>query len=215
MLRCVLRNSLSLALQPVSGCSALLCFKLTDDPCPWLSRVWVAAVPCCISNLLMMPVLGSPVCEWLQCLAMFQTYFSPWLSSLWVAAVAHCVSSLLIIPILGSSESECLWFLAALQACWSNLFCFFRTWVAACPVVFYVCLWFLSLAFQEVSGFDVSPLFKPADKTYLWFFRMWEDVVAFCVSCLLMAFVLHFSGSEWLWFLLMFYADWWVLILAF
>ena len=60
---------LSLALQDVSGCGVLLQFWPTDDACPWLSREWVAMVPCCTSSLLMMPVFGSPVGEWLWCLA--------------------------------------------------------------------------------------------------------------------------------------------------
>ena len=44
----------------------------------------MAATPCCVSSLLMMPVLGSPVGEWLLCIA---------------------VLSLLIMPVLGSPES--------------------------------------------------------------------------------------------------------------
>ena len=64
-----------LTLQGVSGYIALLCFMPTDDPCPWVSRLWVTAVPCCVSSLLMIPVLGSLESEWLQCLAMFQVYW--------------------------------------------------------------------------------------------------------------------------------------------
>ena len=80
---------LPLALQFVSGSKALLCFKSANDACPWLFSLWVAAMPCCVSSLLMVPVLGSSGSEWLQCLAVPQaySYAYPWLSSVWVAAV--------------------------------------------------------------------------------------------------------------------------------
>ena len=63
----------------VSGCCALVCFKPADDAWPWLSSMWVAAVPWCVSSLLTMSVLGSPVCEWLLCHDVFQACWQ-WLS---------------------------------------------------------------------------------------------------------------------------------------
>ena len=79
---------LSLALQLVSGCCGLLCSKPADNGCPWLSSLWVAAVACCVSSMLTMPVLGSLVCGLLWCLAVLQTCW--WCLSgifrMWVAA---------------------------------------------------------------------------------------------------------------------------------
>ena len=47
----------SVAFQLVGGYCMLLSFKPADNACP---------------SLLMMPILGSPVCGWLQCLAVLQ-----------------------------------------------------------------------------------------------------------------------------------------------
>ena len=77
--------SLSSALQSVSSCCALLCFKPADEAC-FLLRMWMAAVPYCVSNLLMKPVLCSPECEWLLCLSVFQACLCCWHSTLqWVS----------------------------------------------------------------------------------------------------------------------------------
>ena len=54
-------------------------------------------VPCSNSDLLIMLVLGSLVCEWLWYL--------------------FYVSSLLIMPILGSPACEWLWYLVVILAC--------------------------------------------------------------------------------------------------
>ena len=83
--------------QFVSGYCALLCLKPADDACPMLSSMWVAAVPCCVSSLLMIPVLCSPGCEWLLCIC--------------------CVSSLLMMPVLCSPVCEWLLYFAVSQAC--------------------------------------------------------------------------------------------------
>ena len=124
---------LFLALQWVSGYCALPCFKLGDNACPWLSSLWVTVVACCVSSLLTMPDLGSPVGEWFLWLAVFQLCwqwlslalqrvggccgllcFKPtdnscsWLFSLWVATVPCCVLSLLTMTVLHSSECEWL-----------------------------------------------------------------------------------------------------------
>ena len=53
--------------------SCLLCFMHADDTCPLLSREWVTAIHPCASDLLMKPILCSLVCEWLLCLTVFQT----------------------------------------------------------------------------------------------------------------------------------------------
>ena len=138
-------SCLSLVFQRVSGCGTLLQFWPADHNCLWLSRKWVAVLPCYNFSLLIMPVLGSPVCKWLWCLATILSCWSclpcssacewlwchdtnlscwcclPWLFSLWVAVVPFCSSSLLIMPVLCSPDGEWLWCLATTLACWSCL----------------------------------------------------------------------------------------------
>ena len=58
----------SLALQSVSGYGALLYFYPVNNTCLWLSRKWVAVMPCCISSLLTM---------W-QCLSLALQLVSGW-----------------------------------------------------------------------------------------------------------------------------------------
>ena len=208
---------LSLALQWVSSCYVLLWIKLADDACPWPSRMWVTAVSCCVSSLLMRPVLGSSGSEWLLCLAVYQACWwclflalqevsgccvllcikpaddaCSWLSSMWVAAVSCCVSSLLMMPVLGSPEGEWLLCLALYQACW----------------------WCLFLALQNVSGCCVLLCIRPADDACPWLFSMWVAAVSCCVSSLLMMPVLGSPGSEWLLCLAVHQACWWHLSLA-
>ena len=110
---------LSLDLQWVSGCGALLQFWPADGAYPWLSRKWVAMAPYCNSSLLMMLVLGFPGSEWLWCLAAILPCW--WCLRKWVTIVACCNSSLLMFPILGFPVGEWLWCLAAILACWSCL----------------------------------------------------------------------------------------------
>ena len=137
---------LSLVLQEVSSCCVLVCFKPTDNDFPWLFSLWVAAVPGCVSCLLTMPILGSPVCEWLLCLTVFQACWQclsltlqtvsgwcallcfrpannacPLLSRWCVVVMPYSVSSLLTMPIVGPPGSEWLLFLAVFQACWQCL----------------------------------------------------------------------------------------------
>ena len=51
-------------------------------------------VPCCVSSLLTMPVLCSPVGKWLWCLAMFLacSHAFLWLPSWWVLKVPYCTA---------------------------------------------------------------------------------------------------------------------------
>ena len=109
---------LSLALQCVSDCCALVNFKPADHDCLWLFSMWVAAVPFQISNLLIKPVLGSSAGKWLLCPTMFHASDDAclWLFRGWVAFVPY-ISSLLIKPILGSPESEWLLCCAVVHAC--------------------------------------------------------------------------------------------------
>ena len=172
---------LYLALQEVSGCSALLCLNTTDDACLWLSSMWVAAVTCCISNLLMIPVLGSPGSEWLQCLAVFQAYWwclflalqrvsgcsallcfepiddtYPWLFRKWVAAVPYCALCLLIMPILPSIVCEWLWCLVVFQAYWCCLSLALQR-VSSCSASLLQSYWWCSSStLQRVSGCCIS-----------------------------------------------------------
>ena len=64
----------SLATQKVTGCLALLCFEPANDSCFLFSSLWVAAILCCIPNLLTTLVLGFPVCESHPCLTVYQTF---------------------------------------------------------------------------------------------------------------------------------------------
>ena len=150
--------------QFVSVCFALPFFKPADDACPLLSREWVAAVHCCVSSLLIMPVLCSPVCEWLLCLT--ESHACSWCLSyalqLLSDAVPCCVSSLLMLPVLCSPGCEWLLCLAVFQACW----------------------WCLSSALQLVSGCCALLRFKPADDAYPLLFRKWVAAVSCCVSSL-------------------------------
>lgn len=56
----------ALALQTVSSCCVLLCFKHISLALQEVSE------SCGISSLLRIPVLGTPVCEWLLCLVIFE-----------------------------------------------------------------------------------------------------------------------------------------------
>ena len=78
---------LSLALQHVSDWACFV-FKLAENGCPWLSRMWVTGLAL-FSSLLKMAVLGSLACEWLGLLC-FQACWK-WLSlalRMWVAELA-------------------------------------------------------------------------------------------------------------------------------
>ena len=110
---------LFLALQPVSSYFALQYFMPAHDACSWLSSQWVATLPCNISCLLMMLVLGSPASEWLFALQYFMPAHNAcsWLSREWVATLPCNISCLLMMPILGSPESEWLLYLAIFHAC--------------------------------------------------------------------------------------------------
>ena len=159
--------------------------------------MWVAVVPCCISGLLTMPVLGSPGCEWLWCLAMFLACWQccPWLFREWVAVVPCCFSSLLTMPILGSSGSEWLWCLVVFLACWQCL----------------------SLTLQPVSSCDALLALlclQPADNAGTWLSSWWVAVVPCYVSSLLTISVLGSSVCEWLWCLAVFLACWQCLFMA-
>ena len=150
---------LSLALQVVSGCNALLNLKPADNAYLWLSRdirLKVSALLHCSSSLLMMPVLilqNVSACSAWQWFQPVDNCFS-WLSSLCVAAVPCCVSSLLTTFVLHSSGSEWLQYV----------------------IPFSTLLRLLSLALQKVCG--CSPLcFKPADNMDSWLTIQWVAVM--------------------------------------
>ena len=130
---------LSQAEDPVSSCHTSLHFNPADDACPWLCRMWVAAVPWSVSILLMIAaltffrmwvvvipgfisillivlIIGSPVGKWLPCFAVFKLDHS-WLCRKWVAAVPYSSSILLTTPVYCSLVCEWLPCLAALQFC--------------------------------------------------------------------------------------------------
>ena len=207
----------SLTFQLVSGCHRLLCFKPTDNDCPWLFSLWVAAVPWYVSNLVTIPVLGSSASEWLSCLSVFQAcwqclflalqpvsdscallYFKPadnscpWLSSKWVAAVPWCVSSLMTMPVLGSPACEQQLCLGVFQACWQ----------------------YLSLVLQLVSGSCALLCLKLINNACPWLFRKWVAAVHCYLSSSLTMHVLGSPACEWLVCLPVFQALWQCLFLA-
>ena len=103
---------LSLALQRVSVFYTMQYFKPTNYACPWLSSMWVAAVPFPILNPLIMPVLDTLGCEWLHysvstLLTMTVLNF---LDSEW--PLPYSALSLLTMLIVGSSVCEWLLCLA-------------------------------------------------------------------------------------------------------
>ena len=156
-----------------------------DHAYHWLSSLWVAVVPFCNSSLLITPVLGSPVGEWLWCIAAILASWTSLSSRMWVAVVPCHNSSLLIIPVLGSPESEWLWCLAAILAFWSCL----------------------SLALQNVSSCGALLQFWPADHSCPWLSSGWVAVVSCYNSSLLTISVLGSLESE-LWCLATILACW-------
>ena len=177
---------LSLALQYVCSCHAMLDIKPTDHAFSGFISMWVAAQPHCASRL-MTPVPCSLACGWLPCHALYQAYWSclcmdfqcvsgccasvyftpddtcPWLFSGSVTAVLCWITSLLTAPVLGYLSTLMM---PVLQT--------FRMWVTS----------------------DCCPMLcqKPTDNTYPWlsmlmmsvfhFYRRWVTTVLFCVTSL-------------------------------
>ena len=140
-------------LQRVSAWVALLSFKPVDNSFSWLSSLWVAAVPCYVSNLLMTLVLHSSGSEWLQCVVFILPLlrhlflalqsvcdcsllcFKPpdstyiWLTSKWVAAMPCHVLAALMAHVFCSSVGEWLSCIVELRTWWCCSL-FLRMWVA-------------------------------------------------------------------------------------
>ena len=165
---------LSLALQYVCSCHAMLDIKPTDHAFSGFISMWVAAQPHCASRL-MTPVPCSLACGWLPCHALYQAYWSclcmdfqcvsgccasvhftpddtcPWLFSGSVTAVLCWITSLLTAPVLGYLSTLMM---PVLQT--------FRMWVTSdcCPmlcqsllttlILGYPCWWCLS--FTSTGG---------------------------------------------------------------
>ena len=119
-----------------------------------------------------MPILDSPVCEWLWYLSIFLACSQclPWLFSMWVAMMPYCVSSL-TISVLWLSR---MWVAVVPHYVDSLLTMLvlnspFSMWMAVIPfcVSKLLTLWqCLPLAFQEVSIYGVSVCFLPANNPY-------------------------------------------------
>ena len=156
--------------------------------------MWVAVIPCCNPSLLIIPVLGSLVGEWLWCLSAILAVNHAHLLLIreWVAVVPYCNFSPLSMPVLHSLGSEWLWCLAVILACWS----------------------YLSMAPQFVGGCSALLQFKPADHAFAWLSRMWVAVVSCCKSSLLTMPVLGSLVCEWLWCLAGILTCWLCLSLA-
>jgi len=188
-------------LQSVSG----LCGQPDLDPahnvCPWLFSMWVTSIVHWIWTLLMVPVLGFPVCEWLlwwagfgtcsRCLSLALQYVSgfcgglnldpadntcTWLFRKWVASMVSWIWTLLTTPVLGSPGCE--WLL------W---------WAEFGP-----CSWHLYLALQDVGGFHGELYLDPAHKGCLWLSRMWVVSMMGYIWSLPMMPILGSPESEWL-----------------
>ena len=129
-----------LTLQRVSGYCALLYFMPAYDACSWLSREWVATMPCHTWCLLMMPILDSPGSEWLLCLAIF--YACSWCLFLAFQRVSDYCALLYFMPAhdacswlqVVSGNCALLYFMPAHDAC----FWLSREWVL-CLAIFYAC----------------------------------------------------------------------------
>ena len=128
-----------LTLQSVSGFCTSLCFKYINNDFPWLSSWWVAAVPCCISTLLMIPIFDLQyVSGFLTLLGFMSANNScPPLSSWWVAAC--WVLNLLTISILDSLVGK--WFLCLSGIKFIDNPCSWLSswWVATVPCCIQVC----------------------------------------------------------------------------
>ena len=157
---------LSLALQDVCGCCGLLCFKHTDNACPWLFRKQVAAVAClCFKH-------ADNAYPWLSRLSVV----------LWLAVFQACWQCLSLAFQFVSGWCDLLCFKLADNAClWLS-----SGWVAGMACCVSKLLTMPALAFQRVSGCCGVLCFKPADNHCSWFFRMWVADMVCCVSSMLL-----------------------------
>ena len=148
-------GALLVAYQPVSSRCALLCFKAADDACPLLSRMWVAAVPYCVSGLLMMPVLCSPESEWLLCLAVFQACWWCLSSTLQFVSALHLFTWLTISllyktnQILSLPSIQTVWSPYNHLSQWLMVFIFLAHSELSWPSSFDP--WYLNLSFLECN----------------------------------------------------------------
>lgn len=107
---------LLLAFQKVSSCYVLLCFKPSDNKHLWFFSQWVAFMPQWVSNHTI-SVLGFSGCEWLPCLAIFQTCWQYLSSTLQLVSGYHfSLFRSLTMPIwslqeVGDSLLLCVWWL--------------------------------------------------------------------------------------------------------
>ena len=153
----------SLLIMPLLGPQAcesilyLLYFHLADDACPWLTSLWVAILSCPVSTVLIVPVLGSLVCEWLPCHA--------------------CISTLLITPVLNSLVGEwlpCLtissWLMLLVfgyHSLWvAKVHCYISSLLHACP--WSSSLWVTAIAHLVSSLLTMSVLDSSDSEWSLW-----------------------------------------------
>ena len=141
--------------------------------------MWVAMVPCYVSSLLTIPVLGPAESECQWCLAIYPACWQClYLSLQRVSDVSYGFSSLLTNPVLGSSGSEWLSCLAVFfsQLTMPVLDSLGSEWLW-CLAVFVACWQCLSLAVQYVSDCTVLLCLWPADNACPWLFSMWVTVL--------------------------------------
>ena len=164
-------------LQCVSGCCTLLSFRPAKDAFSWLCSLWVDAMLCYISTLLMTPLVGSPGCEWWLYLVEIQTCWQllSLLFSWWATAVPCHISALLTTFI---SLPLRLW-VSFMPSCVANLL---------------ICL---SLVLQRVSSCHALLHLKLLDDTSSLLPRGLVLLVLHCISSLLIALVLHSLEGKW------------------
>ena len=167
------------ALQPVSDCCAILCFRPVD-----------------------VLVLCSPESEWLLCLTVFQTCWW-WLCSA-LQLVSCCHTMLCFKPVHDTCALLSSWWVAAMPrlamfwACWwclsvlcssgsewvPHLLCF-KPADSTCP-----------LLSRRWVGYCASLYFNLADVACPLLYRKWVAAMSWCILSLLKMPVLCSSGSE-------------------
>ena len=139
--------------QRASSYCALLYFKPANNFCHWLSSLWVAAISCYLSSLLLIFVLGTLESE-SSASPLFKTAddSSLWVSRMWVAVVPYCILS---------ADNVCFWLSVCEWLCCTVFYLkptadeyswLSRMWVDTVSCYMSSMLMILFFAIQDVSG---------------------------------------------------------------
>ena len=210
---------LFLAFQAVSGYCALPYFMSDHDAYSWLSREWVAHVPCHVSCLFIIHTIGPSLWVSVPC----YIYASSWCLFLAFKAVSgYCtwpyfmpdnnafqaVRGYCALPYFMPDSDAFSWLSRKWVATvFCHILCLFMIHamqlVSIC-VLLYLCLFMMLVFFQGVSGYCALPYIMPThDASCL--FRVWVASVPCNILCLFII-PLGFPGCEWLLCLAIFYA---------